>query len=178
LKLSLSAVFLLLFGTLTCSSQQAAPERYSWKNVQIVGGGFVDGIIFHPTAAGVRYARTDMGGAYRWDDGTHRWQPLLDWISYRDRNLMGIESIAVDPSNPNRVYLTARFFAPAIAASPSSGPTFPSSLAATKMAAAMASVSRSTHTTAASFISARVTPACGTRVIAAFPGRASPTFRT
>jgi photosystem II stability/assembly factor-like uncharacterized protein len=105
LKLSLSAVFLLLFGTLTCSSQQAAPERYSWKNVQIVGGGFVDGIIFHPTAAGVRYARTDMGGAYRWDDGTHRWQPLLDWISYRDRNLMGIESIAVDPSNPNRVYL-------------------------------------------------------------------------
>ncbi|HEX4312148.1 MAG TPA: hypothetical protein VHZ25_19105 [Acidobacteriaceae bacterium] len=73
--------------------------------MQIVGGGFVDGVVFHPTAAGVRYARTDMGGAYRWDDSTHRWQPLLDWISYKDRNLMGIESIAADPSDPNRVYL-------------------------------------------------------------------------
>lgn len=73
--------------------------------MQIVGGGFVDGIVFHPSAPSVRYARTDIGGAYRWDDATHRWQPLLDWISYKDRNLMGVESIAIDPSDPNRVYL-------------------------------------------------------------------------
>ena len=103
MKPSLPAV-LLLFGALTCSAQRA-PDRYSWKNVQIVGGGLVDGIIFHPSAGSVRYARTDVGGAYRWDDSTHRWQPLLDWISYKDRNLMGIESIALDPSDPNRVYL-------------------------------------------------------------------------
>ena len=83
----------------------ASAESYTWKNVQIVGGGFVSGIIFHPTAAGVRYARTDIGGAYRWNEGAHRWEPLLDWVSYEDRNLMGVESIAVDPSEPNRVYL-------------------------------------------------------------------------
>ncbi len=79
------------------SAQTVPQERYSWKNVQIVGGGFVDGFVFHPTAPGVRYARTDMGGAYRWDQSAHRWQPMLDWLSYKDRNLMGIESIAVDP---------------------------------------------------------------------------------
>jgi photosystem II stability/assembly factor-like uncharacterized protein len=90
---------------LACSAQLAPPEPYSWQNVQIVGGGFVDGVIFHPSAPGVRYARTDMGGAYRWDDPTHRWQPILDWIPYKDLNLMGIESIAIDPSDPNRVYL-------------------------------------------------------------------------
>jgi hypothetical protein len=70
-----------------------------------VGGGFVDGIIFHPAEKGLRYARTDIGGAYRWNDGTKRWEPLLDWVSYPDLNLMGVESIAVDPSDPNRVYL-------------------------------------------------------------------------
>jgi photosystem II stability/assembly factor-like uncharacterized protein len=78
---------------------------YTWKNVQIAGGGFVDGIIFHPKAKGVRYCRTDMGGAYSWNDATKRWEPLLDFISYEDLNLMGIESIAVDPSDANFVIL-------------------------------------------------------------------------
>lgn len=78
---------------------------YQWKSVQIVGGGFVDGIVFHPTVPGLRYARTDMGGAYRWDGSAKRWLPILDWVSYDDTNLMGVESIAVDPHNPDRVYL-------------------------------------------------------------------------
>jgi len=80
-------------------------ERYRWENVQIVGGGFVDGVIFHPTAPGLRYARTDIGGAYRWDTTARRWQPLMDWVGYADLNLMGVESIAADPGDPNRVYL-------------------------------------------------------------------------
>lgn len=78
---------------------------YRWRNVQIVGAGFVDGIVFHPTARGVRYARTDMGGAYRWDAGANRWTPMLDWVPFRDLNLMGVESIAVDPTDARKVYL-------------------------------------------------------------------------
>ena len=80
-------------------------QPYTWKNVQIVGGGFVDGIVFHPKEKGLRYARTDIGGAYRWNDQSKRWEPLLDWVSYSDLNLMGVESIAVDASDPERVYL-------------------------------------------------------------------------
>lgn len=86
------------------AQNRSAP--YLWKSVQIVGGGFVDGIIFHPTAKGVRYCRTDMGGAYRWNDQIKRWEPILDWVSYEDLNLMGVESIAVDPADANRVYLS------------------------------------------------------------------------
>jgi len=87
--------------------QPTAPSSvpYTWQNVQIVGGGFVDGMVFHPKVRGLRYARTDIGGAYRWNDQAKRWEPLLDWVSYPDRNLMGVESIAVDPSDPDRVYL-------------------------------------------------------------------------
>jgi hypothetical protein len=80
-------------------------QPYTWKSVQMVGAGFVDGFVFHPTAKGVRYARTDMGGAYRWNDAIKRWEPILDWVSYPDVNLMGVESIALDPADPNRVYL-------------------------------------------------------------------------
>jgi len=96
---------LLFLSVLTASAQPPRHERYTWKSVQIVGGGFVDGVIFHPMAPDVRYARTDMGGAYRWNAFTHRWQPLLDWLPHKDLNLMGVESIAVDPADRNRVYL-------------------------------------------------------------------------
>lgn len=99
------SVLLFLIAVLAAVSQSPQQQPYSWKSVQIVGGGFVDGVIFHPTAPGVRYARTDIGGAYRWNATGHRWQSILDWVSYNDRNLMGIESIAVDPADPNRVYL-------------------------------------------------------------------------
>ncbi|MFN8206607.1 MAG: hypothetical protein U0T82_04275 [Bacteroidales bacterium] len=87
------------------SQNTVKSEPYSWKNVQIVGGGFVDGIIFHPTEKNLRYCRTDMGGAYRWDQKNSRWQPLLDWVSYSDLNLMGVESIALDPQNPDMLYM-------------------------------------------------------------------------
>ena len=51
-------------------------------------------------------ARTDMGGAYRWDEvgsslATRFWTGCPVSIS----NLMGVSSIAVDPSDANRVYL-------------------------------------------------------------------------
>ncbi len=100
-----AALIAALSCTGSCVAQKAAQVSYTWKNVQIVGGGFVDGIIFHPSAADVRYARTDMGGAYRWDAPTRRWQPILDWVPFKDLNLMGVESIALDPADPNRVYL-------------------------------------------------------------------------
>jgi photosystem II stability/assembly factor-like uncharacterized protein len=103
-RLHASALLCLLVA-LCATAQVPQQQPYKWKNVQIVGGGFVDGIVFHPSAPGVRYARTDMGSAYRWDAAANRWQPMLDWVSYKDLNLMGIESIAVDPADPRRVYL-------------------------------------------------------------------------
>jgi len=99
--------FLIAFSSPFAASQSGAPasQPYTWKDAQIVGGGFVDGIIFHLTVKGLRYARTDIGGAYRWNDQIKRWEPVLDWVPYEDFNLMGVESIAVDPSDPDRVYL-------------------------------------------------------------------------
>jgi xyloglucan-specific exo-beta-1,4-glucanase len=76
---------------------------YTFGNVAIVGGGYVDGIVVHPTAPNVRYARTDVGGAYKWNPATSAWVPLTDFIS--DTNRAGCESIALDPTNSNNVYL-------------------------------------------------------------------------
>ncbi|WP_372014858.1 WD40/YVTN/BNR-like repeat-containing protein [Pseudoxanthomonas sp. 10H] len=85
----------------------AGATPYRWQNVAIGGGGFVTGLSFHPAERGLAYARTDVGGAYRWDAPARRWIPLTDWIGHDDANLTGIESLALDPSDPQRVYLAA-----------------------------------------------------------------------
>jgi photosystem II stability/assembly factor-like uncharacterized protein len=84
-----------------------AAQSYTWRNVEIVGGGYVPGIIFNTSEPDLIYARTDIGGAYRWNPNTRRWIPLLDWIGFDDWNLTGVDSLATDPVDPNRLYVLA-----------------------------------------------------------------------
>ena len=77
---------------------------YKWKNVVVLGGGFVSGIVFSPVEKDLIYARTDVGGAYRWNQADKTWIPLNDDLP-RDSNFLGIESMAADPVDANKVYL-------------------------------------------------------------------------
>jgi xyloglucan-specific exo-beta-1,4-glucanase len=88
-------------------SAAAASTGYTWGNVEVVGGGFVPGIIFNQTEKNLVYARTDIGGAYRLDDATQRWIPLTDSVGWTDWSYNGILSLATDPVDTRRVYLAA-----------------------------------------------------------------------
>ncbi|GAA3821660.1 cellulose binding domain-containing protein [Sphaerisporangium flaviroseum] len=88
----------------------AASEPYTYKNVQIAGGGFVPGIIFNQSQRDLIYARTDIGGAYRWNQSSQTWTPLLDWVGYDNWGLNGVVSIATDAVDPNKVYAAAGMY--------------------------------------------------------------------
>ncbi|MFH7594770.1 RICIN domain-containing protein [Streptomyces racemochromogenes] len=88
-------------------TQAPGSGPYTWRNAQVVGGGYVTGLVFNPREKGLLYARTDMGGAYRWDTGAERWVPLTDWLGEKDWNLLGIDALATDPVDPGRLYLAA-----------------------------------------------------------------------
>ncbi|MFP5039356.1 WD40/YVTN/BNR-like repeat-containing protein [Parasediminibacterium sp. JCM 36343] len=83
----------------------AKAQTYQWGNVAMGGGGFVSGLITSKYERGLMYARTDVGGAYRWDTLTSSWKPLLDWVSTSQLGFMGVESIAIDPNATNRLYM-------------------------------------------------------------------------
>ena len=104
----IAVVSLLALGALRVDRPVLAQgATYTWRNVAIVAGGFVPGIIFNQSEAGLVYARTDIGGAYRLDTATSRWVPLTDSLGWDDWNLTGIVSLATDAVDPNRVYLAA-----------------------------------------------------------------------
>ena len=41
--------------------------RYNYHSLSVPGGGFVTGFVFHPNIKNILYARTDIGGIYRFD---------------------------------------------------------------------------------------------------------------
>jgi photosystem II stability/assembly factor-like uncharacterized protein len=80
-------------------------QPYVWRNAKIGGGGFISGIVFHPAQRDLVYVRTDVGGAYRWNQAARRWIPLNDMLGKKDATYLGILSLAVDPNNANLLYL-------------------------------------------------------------------------
>ncbi len=79
-------------------------EVNEWKNVQIVGGGMITGVEFSEAEKDLIYARTDMGGIYRWQPETETWKPLTDWVGPEYWSNLGCDDLATDPNDPNRVY--------------------------------------------------------------------------
>jgi|GEM_PF-2828384 len=78
-----------------------------FDTVNFGAGGMVTGIVFHPAERGLVYVRTDVGGAYRFDDNLDKWVPLFDMLDDSNKNYMGIDGIAIDPQDTDVVYVAA-----------------------------------------------------------------------
>src|SRR5690242_16848437 len=93
-----------LSGATVASATREVRQPYTWHNaVTGGGGGYVPGIVFNARQPGLAFARTDIGGAYRWDPRTKSWVQLLSWVGPDDWNSSGVESVATDPVDPNRL---------------------------------------------------------------------------
>ena len=79
----------------------------SWTAVKWGGGGYVTGLIYHPVNSTLLYARTDVGGAYRWNTTNSTWTPITDGLGWgpNEGQFHGVESIALDPNNDQLVYM-------------------------------------------------------------------------
>lgn len=96
-------ITLLSLNIIPCISQ----EKYKWDNVAIGGGGYVTDIVIHPKEKDLVYIRTDVGGLFKWDNKNERWNQLLDWVDYNNVNYRNVDGMAIDPNNPDLIYIAA-----------------------------------------------------------------------
>jgi hypothetical protein len=99
---------LLVSASAGAEEAKVKAEPYVWATAPMGGGGFVDGFVYHPTEKGLMYARTDVGGAYRWDAANRSWIPLLDGMSRNDD--FGVLSLALDARDPDKVYIATGLY--------------------------------------------------------------------
>ena len=167
----LSGAMLCGIGT-GCTSGSA--QTYTWSNVAIGGGGYVTGMEYNPKEEGLVYARTDIGGLYRRKKDTD-WVPRSDFLGADEWGYIGIESMATDPVEPNRVYFAGGTYMSddaALFASDDYGETW-TAAAATSPDVAAASGCASIPTTTRRSGSAAVTVVCGKPLTTARTGKRS-----
>ena len=88
----------------------AAVKVTRWASVKFGGGGYVPGLVYHPTSPDVLYARTDIGGAYRWDAATAAWIAITDGFGVDEGFYHGSETMALDPNDDKRVYMSGGMY--------------------------------------------------------------------
>jgi len=97
------AAVTLLLCAIASRADSPTAQPYAWQTIPFGGGGYVDGFVYHPKQKDLLYARTDIGGLYRFDFAQRRWMPLLDHIGPTEADNMGVLSIALDPKDPRKI---------------------------------------------------------------------------
>ena len=78
---------------------------YQYGNLPIPGGGYVTGLLYHPTERNLLYARTDIGGTYRFDPEKQRWISLIPHVTQEDLSETYPISIALCAQIPSKLYI-------------------------------------------------------------------------
>ncbi len=109
-------VLTLLTQPESIASEAAAPQpvrvadrQLVWSQGKLGAGGFVTGMDLHPSGE-LKLVRTDVGGAYKWDEKRGEWTQLASTDRLPEGALGffeydGVSSLVAAPSKADRLYM-------------------------------------------------------------------------
>jgi len=97
-------VLVLVVVSLVLARSVRMDRGEGFSPVVIRGGGFVTGLTVQGDSM---YARTDVGGAYRFDKDSEQWEQMITTSSVSDRRPSDyqVEALGAAPSDPATVYM-------------------------------------------------------------------------
>lgn len=84
---------------------------YEYQNAPIPGGGYVTGFLYHPQKENILYARTDIGGTYRYDADRKKWDSLINHVTGEELAATYPIALAVDPVEEKKLYIACGVYA-------------------------------------------------------------------
>lgn len=92
----------ILFVLVIHSNIVSQGISYSWYPANTGGGGYITGIVQDPLNPDIIYARCDVGGVFKTENGGKNWQAcnsgLTRWYNH------SVQSIAINPKNSSIVF--------------------------------------------------------------------------
>lgn len=79
--------------------------KYEYKNLPVHGGGYVTGFLFHEYEKNILYARTDIGGTYRFNYNDKTWTSLISHVNMKNLSETYPISVALNEKKPNMLYI-------------------------------------------------------------------------
>lgn len=109
---AISATGMLLGAVQFLEADKIAPERFwKWHEVAIGGGGWVTGIEISRKTPRNAFVRTDVGGAFKWNEEKGRWNPLAPGTDPEEQfqqnadDFTSISGLAIDPQDDQVIYI-------------------------------------------------------------------------
>ena len=99
--LCMITIFLTL-PSLRAGNPSNSGVKYRWTSSEFGGGGYVTGILQHPTNSAILYIRTDVAGVFKSVDGGKSWRAVNNGMTEGHHH--NVESFAMSSKNPNVMF--------------------------------------------------------------------------
>ncbi|MGN0435462.1 MAG: endoglucanase [Wujia sp.] len=83
---------------------------YKYGNMSIPGGGYVTGFCFSENSKNILYARTDIGGIYKYNDQMNSWHSLNEDVDMLNSSEVFPIALAVDKADSDILYAVSGMF--------------------------------------------------------------------
>lgn len=101
---SATAETVVAISTTELSDVAITEDKFTDIEPVLIGsGGYITGLVIHPSDPDIMYIRTDVGGAYRWEEKTNSWTQLMSSFSLDGQ--YAVDGIALDKNNKDIVYI-------------------------------------------------------------------------